>query len=122
MFGFHYTSLPHINTSDGFSHILECSLLALPLQSLDMDELYKDVGSFNLEERVYLHQEKEEKEEEEEGEERKEGEEENWSVLANSSLRSTSIQWFGEEDFEDTNSIFSIFPGILEPVPDRMVS
>ena len=57
-----------------------------------MDELYKDDGSFNLEERVYLHQEKEEKEEEEEGEERKEGEEENWSVLANSSLRSTSIQ------------------------------
>ena len=56
-----------------------------------MDELYKDDVSFNLEERVYLHQEKE-KEEEEVGEEGKEGEEENWSVLANSSLRSTSIQ------------------------------
>ena len=56
-----------------------------------MDELYKDDVSFNLEERVYLHQEKRKKEEEV-GEEGKEGEEENWSVLANSSLRSTSIQ------------------------------
>ena len=56
-----------------------------------MDELYKDDVSFNLEERVYLHQEKGKKEEEV-GEEGKEGEEENWSVLANSSLRSTSIQ------------------------------
>ena len=55
-----------------------------------MDELYKDDVSFNLEERVYLHQEK--GKEEEVGEEGKEGEEENWSVLANSSLRSTSIQ------------------------------